>query len=365
MEVRGARRNEREEVLDLLTPWHNDREFFARYNKIDPTFRDELCLVARDGGRLVSTVQIFDRAVNLDGQAVPMGGIGSVFTAKEYRHKRVASALMQLAVETMTREGFEVSLLFADRLTFYNQFGWREVGRTFSVLTGAAGMQSVNLDRDRDRDRDGWDRFEIDVFDEARDFAEVVAIHRAYSGRFNVTAVRDEPGWRANLRFAGNQPSEGSEEYFTICRERSGRIAAYARVTRLYGISMVMEFGYRPGDFDAMLATFKYLAEEASGAASTIRRVGDHRGAALLRGSSERAAPSTLVTHTAHDPELEKRLAEAGCPIVHHVDNNYMWRVLAPESLARRFAMTPEAASTHAFDLFSDSGSLFWTADRF
>src|SRR5579863_10440169 len=357
MEVRSARRSERDEVLDLLEPWHNDREFFARYNQIDPAFRDELCLVASDGGRLVSTVQIFDRAVNLDGQAIKMGGIGSVFTRKEYRHKRVASALMRLAVETMVREGFDVSLLFADRLTFYNQFGWREVNRAFSVLAGASAMQPL--------DRDGWSRFELDVFDEARDFAEVVAIHRVYSGRFNVTAIRAEPAWRANLRFAGNQPGQGCDEYFTICRERGARIAAYARVTRLYGISMVMEFGYRPGNHDAMLATFKFLAEEAAGAATSIRRVGDHRGAALLRGTSERSAPSTLVTHTAHDPELEKKIADAGCQIVHHKDNNYMWRVLAPERLAPRFAMTPEAASKHAFDLFSDTGSLYWTADRF
>jgi GNAT superfamily N-acetyltransferase len=357
MEVRAARRSERDEVLDLLTPWHNDREFFARYNQIDPTFRDELCLVARDGGRLVSTVQIFDRAVNLDGQPVKMGGIGSVFTREEYRHKQVASSLMRLAVDTMVREGFEVSLLFADRLTFYNQFGWREVDRKFSVLPGASGIQP--------RDRDGWARFEIDVFDEARDLPEVAAIHRAYSGRFNVIAVRDEPGWRANLRFAGNQPSAGCDEYFTICRERGGSIAAYARVTRFYGISMVMEFGYRPGDLDAMLAMFKYLGEEAAGTTSPIRRVGDHHGAALLHGTSERAARTSIVTHTAHDPALEKKMAEAGCAVVHHVDNNYMWRVLAPERLARRFAITPEAASAHAFELFSDPGSLFWTADRF
>jgi hypothetical protein len=72
-----------------------------------------------------------------------------------------------------------------------------------------------------------------------------------------------------------------------------------------------------------------------------------------------------LVTHTAHDLELEKKMAISGCPIAHHVDNNYMWRILAPEKLARRFAMAPEAASTHAFDLFSDSNSLFWTSDRF
>jgi len=356
MEVRGAVRSERDEVLDLLVPWHNDREFFARYNKIDPTFRDELCLVARDGGRLVSTVQIFDRAINLDGQAVKMGGIGSVFTLEEYRHKQVASSLMRLAVETMIREGFEVSLLFAERLTFYNQFGWREVARKFTVMAGASGLQPLT--------RGAWDRFEIDVFDEARDFAEIVAIHRAYTGRFNVTAIRDEPGWRANLRFAGNQPNEGSQEYFTICRDRSsGRIAAYARVTRFYGVSMVMEFGYR--DADAMLATFKFLGDEAAGAPSSIRRVGDHHNAALLRAASAKAAPSVLVTHTAHDPELEKNLGDAGCPIAHHVDNNYMWRVLAPDRLAQRFAMTPEAASSHAFELFSDTRSLFWTADRF
>src|ERR1700689_5182737 len=141
MEVRAAHRSERDEVIELLGRWDNERgEFFARYNQNDPTFRDALCLVARDGGRLVSTVQIFDRAVNLEGQSVPMGGIGSVFTLEEYRHKGVASALMRLSVDTMMREGFEVSLLFAERLTFYNQFGWREVERKFSILAGAASL---------------------------------------------------------------------------------------------------------------------------------------------------------------------------------------------------------------------------------
>ena len=94
MEVRAARHGERDEVLDLLGRWYNDREFFARYNHNDPGFRDALCLVARDRGQLVSTVQIFDRAINLGGQSVPMGGIGSVFTLEEYRHQGVASALM-------------------------------------------------------------------------------------------------------------------------------------------------------------------------------------------------------------------------------------------------------------------------------
>src|ERR1700685_2815577 len=104
MEVRAAHHSERDEVLDLLAQWYGDRAFFERYNDLDPRFRDSLCLVARDGGQLVSTVQIFDRAINLDGQSVPMGGIGSVFTLDEYRHQRVASALMRLSVDTMIRK---------------------------------------------------------------------------------------------------------------------------------------------------------------------------------------------------------------------------------------------------------------------
>ncbi len=357
MEVRAAHQSERDEVIALLGHWYNDRgEFFARYNQNDPGFRDALCLVARDGGRLVSTVQIFDRAINLDGQSVPMGGIGSVFTLDEYRHKGVASALMRLSVETMVRESFEVSLLFADRLTFYNQFGWREIERKQSILAAAASLNVA-------------DRFVIDSFESARDLAEIAGIHRGYSGRFNVTAVRDDVAWRGSLKFAGNQPlhpDEGSEEYFVVCRD-GARIAAYARVTRLYGVSMAMEYGYVDGasGIDAMIATFKFLGQSAAGVPVTVRSVGDHRRAALLHRASKPAEPSVLVAHTAHDPALEKALGDAGCPVAHHVDNNYMWRILAPEKLARRFAMAPEAASAHAFELFADSRSVYWTSDRF
>jgi hypothetical protein len=59
MELRSARGSERDQVLDLLALWYGDRDFFARYNRHDPGFRDELCLVACEGGRIVATAQIF------------------------------------------------------------------------------------------------------------------------------------------------------------------------------------------------------------------------------------------------------------------------------------------------------------------
>jgi predicted N-acetyltransferase YhbS len=355
MEIRAALPSERDEVLDLLARWYDDREFFARYNHNDPKFRDALCLVARDAGALVSTVQIFDRKIRLDGTAVPMGGIGSVFTHENYRHKGVASALMRLALQTLEREGFEVSLLFAERLTFYNQFGWKEIDRKFGVLTEAAAMRADF-------------GVEIDVFDINRDLAEVAAIHRDYSGSFNVCVIRDPEDWRANCSFAGNQPmhpGEGSEEYFVLARA-GGTIRAYARAIRLYGVTMVMEYGYRSGAEAALFALLRHLSESAQELPSSFRLIGDHRRAARLRSGSGATAPTGgIVTHTAHDKHLEERMAAAGAPVIHHTDNNYMWRIVTPEKLAARLNATPEGATARAMTLFASDASLFWTSDRF
>ncbi len=352
MEFRAARRSERDEVLDLLALWYNDREFFARYNQNDATFRDELCLVALEHGRIISTVQIFDRKINLDGKAVPMGGIGSVLTREDYRHQRVASGLMNLAVTTMEREGFEVSLLFAERLTFYKQFGWKELTRYFSVLANASALRTPE--------------FEIDVFDVDRDLREVMRLHDAYSGRFDVTALRNEASWRANLQFAGNMPADpvgGCKEYFVLAR-RGPEIAAYARATRFHGVAMVMEYGYAPSNHASALALFRHMGEMAATGTSSYATRGDHRGARLLSGEKP-SGNAMLVTHTAHDPDLEKALRDAGCPVAHHPDNFYMWRVNLPKKLADRFQMAPDAASNYVFAKFGDPRSLFWTADRF
>src|SRR5262249_34918514 len=159
-------------------------------------------------------------------QIIPMGGIGSVFTREDYRHQRVASELMKLSLTTMERCGFEISLLFAERITFYNQFGWKEINRTFSAIPNAPDLETP--------------RYEIAAFDRERDLPGVMALHREYSGRFDATAIRDQSEWLGNLQYAGNMPADpigGCEEYFVLVRE-SGNIIAYARATRFHGIVM-------------------------------------------------------------------------------------------------------------------------------
>ncbi|HZO83025.1 MAG TPA: GNAT family N-acetyltransferase [Candidatus Binataceae bacterium] len=345
MELRAARRGERDEVLDLLALWYGDRDFFARYNRHDPGFRDDLCLVACDAGRIVATVQIFDRSINLRGAPVPMGGIGSVYTLESWRGRGLASALMRLAVATMGREGFELSLLFAERLDFYARFGWRAATRQF---TAVADAQAIVPDGE----------FDLARFDETRDLPEVAALHRAYSGRFETTVVRDERGWRGNLRYAGNPG-----EYFVVARRPHDRaIAAYARAMMFHGFPMVMEYGYGSDAAGAMVALFAHLGHAAAGLGSSPAQAD---GAAILR--SPAAAPGTalIVTHGAHDPDLEGRLSAAGAFLMHHPDNFYMWRVIAPARLAERLNCSPTEVEANFFSLLEAPNALYWTADRF
>ena len=121
MELRTLRRSEREPLLDLLDLWQmpdgwQGRNFFRRYLEDDPSFADENVWVAVDAGRLVSCVQIFPRPLCIGGKAVPAGGIGSVFTLPDHRRNGIAEALLNRAVEAMSRAGFEISLLFAARI---------------------------------------------------------------------------------------------------------------------------------------------------------------------------------------------------------------------------------------------------------
>lgn len=347
MELRAARRSERDEVLDLLALWYGDRDFFARYNHHDPGFRDELCLVARDGGRIAAIVQIFERAINLRGARVPMGGIGSVYTGESNRGRGLASALMGLAAATMEREGFELSLLFAERLDFYARFGWRPVTRQFTAIADAHAIRV-------------GDGFTPARFEETRDLGSVAALHRTYSGRFDAVALRDPAGWRGNLRYAGNPG-----EYFVVCRRpETGALAAYARAIMFHGFPMVMEYGYAPDAADAMVTLLGHLGKAAAGVGSSPAPA-EADGAAILRNPAAAAGTSLLVSHTAHDPALEDRLRAAGAFLMHHPDNFFMWRVIAPDRLAARLNVAPETVEEDLFALLEAPNALYWTADRF
>jgi len=325
MELRTLRRSEREPLLALLDQWQmpdgwQGRDFFRRYLEDDPTFSDENVWVAVDAGRLVSCVQVFPRPLQICGKVVPAGGIGSVFTLPDHRRSGVAGALLDHAVEAMSRSGLEISLLFAARIPWYTRLGWRSwvVTRTLLERRDPAPPAAAA---------------EILPFDPARDLAAVKAIYQHYSGSRDGTVARDEALWTASLANAGNP-----EEDFRVARG-GGEVLAYARAATLGGFPIVTEFGRGSGGVAALADLLTAMIDEHA------------------------------VAGNLHlDPELERVLDSRGFTRKRVEDPTGMLRCIDAAALAGRLGVEPpeSGAPGSLLEAVLPAESFgFWIADRF
>ncbi|HBZ72500.1 MAG TPA: hypothetical protein DEP35_23295 [Deltaproteobacteria bacterium] len=349
MKIRILERTEHDALLELLDGWElsdgwRGREFFRRYLVEDPSFEERNVWVAEEAGRLVSCVQIFPRELRVEGVAVPTGGIGSVFTREGSRNSGIAGTLLGCATEAMRERGMELSLLFAARVAFYGRLGWSSWPCTRTLLRAPATARSAPAD------------IEIAPFDPARDLAQVVALHAAYSGARNGTTVRDTSGWRSSLRLAGNPHEE-----FLVAR-RQGRALAYTRATVLSSFLMLSELGRELSADPAAEALAALVA------AALEPRANDPLAPAGKRSEEFR---SRLLAPAAHDPELDRALGARGFGTLALPDPTAMLRCLAPEALAKRLGVpAPAQRSRDAVEAFlrrvlPPERFTTWLADRF
>jgi hypothetical protein len=126
-----------------------------------------------------------------------------------------------------------------------------------------------------------------------------------------------------------------------------------------------MEYGYTPDAADAILVLMRHLGETATGAEPSIPLKDGDGDTAALRNPADPRGPALLMSHTAHDPALEENLREAGAFVMHHPDNFYMWRVIAPHKLAGRLGVPADEAEAALFAMLRAANTLYWTADRF
>jgi predicted N-acetyltransferase YhbS len=327
LELRTIQSHERDAVLDLLAHWFGERDaamraFFARYFDHDPTFRDDLCFVATDSGRMVCTLQVFRKRVRVHDAVVEVGGIGNVLTLPEYRERRIASELLLQAVAAMEAHGFDLSLLFAVRLPFYTRLGWQSHIRHLVYVEGSAATATR--------------RYTIAPFI-ATDLDAVMQIYEHYNARLSGSTVRDHAYWRGQLRYAGNP-----QEDFLIARSGTTPIA-YARATPLYGFYVVMEHGYAPGHEDALTELICALQARNT------------------------TAPAGMITQLAIAPTVQEQLRARGLTLRTVEDVFWMWRIIAPTQLAAKLGLDPtEIDSDDIFlRLLPPERSVYWTADRF
>jgi predicted N-acetyltransferase YhbS len=342
MQIRTLRSGERERLLELLDGWSlpdgwRGRDFFRRYVEDDPTFEDENVMVAEEAGELVSCVQVFPRPVNLRGRAVPMGGIGTVFTRSEWRRGGLARRLLELTLERMRERGLLVSLLFGDERT-YHELGWRAWGAKalLAVRGGAPALQAEGV--------------EMRAFDPAGDFAQVREIHARYSGRFDGPVVRDDRLWEASLRVSGNP----GEEFLVAFRD--GAPVAYARAVVLHSFLVVSELGRTDAGADALAALVDRMLEPRE--EDPLARP-DRPSAELRRLAALSWVPDT---------ELHAALGARGLALKPVENPSVMWRCLDAPALARRLdleLLPGEDGEGLLRRVLPPDRFTWWTSDRF
>lgn len=311
------RASEREPVLDLLERAFSERELFARYMDADPAYDPGDFLLALDGGRPVSCVQIFTKAIRLRGESVPLGGIGSVATDPDHRSKGLGSELMRRSEQRMRERGMPLGLLFTTRFSFYATLGWVQIPcRQLAVHRGGAPDEQDGIARRPWR---------------PSDLRAVRALYGRYASGFEGTTLRGEAYWEGQLRYAG-----APDEDFRVAL-RGERLVAYARGVSLM-TRIAMEYAHEPGEAESAAALLLELCPD----------------------------DVAMIVHMPPDTELETAL-RAGARQVDRVDDpTQMWRALDPGALAG-LAKLPEATPEPDLlrELIAGPPVHYWTSDRF
>ncbi|HXZ84950.1 MAG TPA: GNAT family N-acetyltransferase [Myxococcota bacterium] len=320
MELREMGPDDRGAVLDLLEHAFGVRELFERYMDHDPAFSPGDFLLALDDDRaLVACVQIFHKTIRLRGQAVSLGGIGSVATRAAQRGQGVSSTLLERAIERMREQEMKLSLLFAAPIApLYERLGWLRFPLPLLRLTPKEPTQQPPASAGR-------------AFAPA-DLEPVKALYEAYTEKLSGPTVRDARYWRGQLRTAGTP-----EEDFRVAEQR-GKIRAYARIA----------------SFNGRLRGLEY-ARDARGAKALAQLLAAHA-----------YGPGTLHVPYVHDPELAEALDFSGIATKLSRDPGPMWRVL-DRAVVARLAGLPESSSDEALltPLVGAPALVYWPSDRF
>ena len=272
--VRQLRPGEEPDFLDLVDGWpfsdgRRGKTFFRKYVDGDARYRPDNVWLAEDrarGNALVSCAQIFPRDMWLGGEAVPVGGIGTVFTRPSHRRLGIAERVLEAAARDMTGRGMVLSLLSGTRARWYGRLGWTPWPGE-SALLSMDGATTVGGDGER--------------FDARRHLETVVEIGNAYAQGRPGCLARNDGDWRSSLEVAGNP-----DEDFWVGRSR-GEVVAYLRGCDLGGGWQVTEWARRHDD-DSAQALARLFVRAGSAAATDgcfqAPRVADPRlQAALLR----------------------------------------------------------------------------------
>ena len=308
MEIRAAKADERDEIVDLISAVFVEkcRPRYASQHYEDSSYELDQSRVCVVDGKIVSYVRVSDRSMYLGKGVVKLGGIGMVVTSEEYRRRGYSSALLRDAIAYMEAHNYDLSLLFTTIQPFYMPLGWASFPQTNFEL---------ELHDKKSFAPSGWNSRPFDL---ERDLTQVSQIYDEHNKGRTGTVLRPEELWRDGYsQQVGMLPS--------LVVEKDGQIGAYANLA----------FPDDDQGIDAYLATYY----------PNLREVGWRRTDpdshlalchAILDAAYERDIETISGRLTRHHPMTLLLTEESGSPLSFSIHERMMYRVISLERLCQK-----------------------------
>ena len=315
MEIRAAKADERDEIVDLISAVFVEkcRPRYASQHYEDSSYELDQSRVCVVDGKIVSYVRVSDRSMYLGKTVVKLGGIGMVVTSEEYRRRGYSSALLRDAIAYMEAHNYDLSLLFTTIQPFYMPLGWASFPQTNFEL---------ELHDKKSFAPSGWNSRPFDL---ERDLTQVSQIYDEHNKGRTGTVLRPEELWRDGYsQQVGMLPS--------LVIEKDGQIGAYANLA----------FPDDDQGIDAYLATYYPNLREV-GWRSTVPDSYLALCHAILEAAYERDIETISGRLTRHHPMTLLLSEESGSPLSFSIHERMMYRVISLERLFQKLIPKFEA----------------------
>ncbi len=219
-EIRPPREEERAELFKVFYACFPAYvEVFRKLENNDRPIHDYLYgyepLVMLMDGRIMANVSLIRYNIYLDGEIVPIGGIGSVVTHPDYQRKGYAKILLEQRLRDMISEGTHISVLMTELPWAYESRGWKIITQDYRI---------VDLSDHQDNQVDA----NIAIVEDPTEARSIISVYDAMAPTLN-GAIKREPGYWEDYYFTGITGFVGSGDKFLFFKDGS-ELLGYVRL---------------------------------------------------------------------------------------------------------------------------------------
>ena len=244
IEVRGARAEEMDEVLDMIPMVMGaPREYFDAHCRFDPASRPEHSRIVRADGQIVSHIRLYDRWIRAGETPVHVGCAGDVCTLPEHRGRGFCRALLEDALGYWDANDYDISMILSG-VGVYERVGWVVIPEV-RYLADVPPKGSTR----------GDPAYRTRRCARAEDLAQVIHVYDQYNRARPHTTVRSPEYWAKHFYWT---PLEIEEAFYVA--EHDGRIVGYCRCAHGRSELRVTELCCLPGQPRAAVSLVDALA---------------------------------------------------------------------------------------------------------